>query len=70
MSWAIKFSLLCLGGIAGLSLLAWAMTGFSTFGLDADDFKFLALGSVFTCLLAVALMGAMFYSDRSGKDEI
>jgi hypothetical protein len=70
MSWAIKFSLLCIAGIVGLSFLAWALTGFSTFGLDADDFKFLALGSVFTCLLAVALMGAVFYSNRSGKDEI
>jgi hypothetical protein len=51
-------------------LVVWAASGFSTFGLDADDFKFLALGSIFTCLLAIALMAAMFYSDRSGKDQI
>jgi hypothetical protein len=70
MSSAIKFSLLCMAGIVGLLLIAWAVTGFSTFGLDADDFKFLALGSLFTCLLAVGLMAAIFYSNRSGKDDI
>jgi hypothetical protein len=70
MSTAIKFSVLCIGGIIALFLLIWAVSGFSTFGLDADDFKFLALGGLFTCLLAVGLMAAMFYSDRSGKDDI
>lgn len=70
MRWSIRFALLCMAGMAGLGLLAWALTGFSTFGLDADDFKFLAGGSVATCLLAIGLMTAMFYSNRSGGDEI
>ena len=70
MKWSIRFALLCLLGFIGLGLILWAVTGFSTFGLDADDFKFLAGGSIVTCLLAIGLMTAMFYSNRSGGDEI
>jgi hypothetical protein len=70
MQWSIRFALLCLAGMLALGFLIWAQTGFSTFGLDEDDFKFLAGGSIVTCLVAIALMTAMFYSNRSGKDEI
>ena len=55
MSPVIKFSLLCIAAIIGVSLIFWALAGFSSFGLDSDDFKFLALGSVFTCLLGIGL---------------
>ncbi len=70
MKWSIRFALLCIAGMIALGFSAWALTGFSTFGLDADGFKFLAGGSIVTCLVAVALMTAMFYSNRSGSDEI
>src|SRR5215469_2858680 len=63
MSPVIKFSLLCIAAIIGVSLIFWALAGFSSFGLDSDDFEFLALGSVFTCLLGIGLMAAMFYND-------
>jgi hypothetical protein len=68
MAWMVRFFVLCMAGILGLLLVAWALAGFSSFGLDADDLAFLVPGVIFTCALAVALMAAMFYSDRSGKD--
>jgi hypothetical protein len=70
MPWAVKFSLLCVAAITGVGLMSWALTGFSTFGLDAGDFEFLALGSIFTCLVGIGLMAVVFYSDRSGMDQL
>jgi len=70
MSPVIKFSLLCIAAIIGVSLIVWALAGFSSFGLDSDDFEFLALGSVFTCLLGIGLMAAMFYNDPSSRDQL
>jgi hypothetical protein len=70
MPWPIKFSLLCVAAIVVVGLALWALTGFSNFGLDTDDFEFLALGSVFTCLIGIGLMAAVFYSDRSGRDVL
>jgi hypothetical protein len=70
MNWVVRFSLISVAGIIGASFIIWALTGFSKFGLDPDDFEFLALGSIFTCLVAVGLMAAIFYSNRSGADDI
>ena len=66
----IRFSVISFVAIVVLGLVAWALTGFSTFGLDADDFKFLFFGSLFTIMLAVGLMAAIFYSNRSGSDAV
>jgi hypothetical protein len=66
MNWAIRFSLICFGAIVVVFLAVWALSGFSHFGLDADDFMFLGLGSLFTILLAIALMAAMFAGERKG----
>ena len=66
----IKFALLSTAGIvAGLAVL-WALTGFSSFGLDSDDLSFLLPGVVLTILLTVALMAAMVHSNRSGSDKV
>jgi hypothetical protein len=69
IAWMVRFFVLSMGGILGVSFILWALTGFSSFGLESDDLAFLVPGAIFTCALAVALMAAMFYSDRSGKDE-
>jgi hypothetical protein len=70
MGRTIKFAVLTsLGICVGLGAL-WALTGFSSFGLDADDLSFLLPGIVLTVIVAVALMAAMDYSNQSGKDEL
>ena len=70
MNWTVRFSIACVAIIIGGAFAIWALAGFSSFGLDTDDLKFLVLGSVFTLLLAVGLMAAIFYSNRSGSDEV
>jgi hypothetical protein len=67
---AIGFALICFAGIFVGLFAMWALTGFSSFGLDADDLAFLLPGIVLTTLVTVALMAAMVYSNRSGKDEV
>jgi hypothetical protein len=70
MSKTVTFAIATSVGICvGLAAL-WALTGFSSFGLDADDLAFLIPGIVLTVMVAVALMAAMVYSNRSGKDEL
>jgi hypothetical protein len=70
MGKTVTFAIVTTVGICvGLAVL-WALTGFSSFGLDADDLSFLIPGVVLTIIVAVALMGAMVYSNRSGKDEL
>jgi len=70
MGKTIAFAIVTTAGICvGLAAL-WALTGFSSFGLDADDLSFLIPGVVLTIMVAVALMAAMVYSNRSGKDEL
>ena len=57
------------GIFAGL-LALWAITGFSSFGLNSDDLSFLVPGVLLTVLLTVGLMAVMVYSNRSGGDEV
>ena len=70
MKRTVIFALLSTGGIVAGLLALWTFTGFNSFGLDRDDLSFLLPGVVITILLAVALMAAMVYSDRSGNDRI
>jgi len=70
MKGAIRFATITsLGTLAGLFVL-WAITGFSSFGLDSDDLAFLIPGIIFTILVAIALMTGMIYSNRTGADDI
>ena len=70
MAWMIRFFVICMAGIVGVLFVVWALTGFSSFGLDRDDLSFLLPGVVMTILLTVGLMAAMVYSDRSGTDKV
>jgi hypothetical protein len=70
MKRTIIFALFSMGGIVAGLLALWALTGFSSFGLDRDDLSFLLPGVVMTILLTVGLMAAMVYSDRSGTDKV
>ena len=68
-SWLVRFTLICLGSIAGVVLLLWAVNGFGDLGLDWQGALALVLGIVLTSGLGVGLMAASFYSDRSRRDD-
>ena len=70
MKQTIIFALLSMACIVAGLFVLWALTGFSSFGLDRDDLSFLLPGVVMTVLLAVALMAAMVHSNRSGSDKV
>ena len=68
--WALRFSLASAAGAVVLIALAWAILDARPLGLDAAGTIAVALGIFFSIALAVGLMTLMFYSDRSGRDDI
>ena len=69
MKWAVIYGSACLGSVAAILGLIWALNDFGTGGLSTHGIIALSLGVTFTVLLAVALMGLVFYSNRSKRDE-
>ena len=69
MARVIWFVLGTVGMIAALLLVAWAANGFEPIGMHGNFLIALILGSVGASALAIALMGLVFYSHRSGRDE-
>ena len=65
----VGFSASCLGFIALVMLIVWAMGGFEGGNIGVQGWVALTLGAVLTSVLGVALMVLVFYSDRSGQDE-
>lgn len=59
-----------LAGIIALIALFFAASGSRWLGLDTNATIALILGIVLTVGLAVGLMALMFYSSRSGRDDI
>jgi len=59
---AVAFMAFCL-------LVLWASNGFQSLGIGTAGLIGLILGSLLTTALGIALMGLVFYSDRSGTDE-
>jgi hypothetical protein len=70
LPWTAQFAIGCATGIVSLLALIWALTGFGGLGLDATATVGAVLGIVFTIALAVGLMTLMFYSNRSGMDDL
>jgi hypothetical protein len=67
----VRFTALCSAIVLGALLLLWAVTGFSGFGMGRHGIVATILGSVFSVLLAAALMGLPFYSEQSrGEDQV
>lgn len=64
-----KFAVESVGRFAALLLAAWTLIGFDMSGMGLHGMIALALGIALTCWLAVALMAAVFASDRSGVDS-
>ncbi len=69
-SWTTRFLAGSIGGAVGLIVLFFAFFGFRWLGLDVPATIALILGMVLTVGLAVGLMALMFYSSRSGRDEM
>lgn len=55
--------------MAFVLLVVWASSGFQKLGIGTVGFIALIMGSLLTTALGIALMGLVFYSDRSGTDE-
>jgi di/tricarboxylate transporter len=67
--WMVIFAVASLCGIAAVLFLLWAFNGFHGLGIGVAGTVFAIFGIVVTSALGVALMGLVFYSDRSNIDE-
>jgi hypothetical protein len=68
----VIFSTTCVGAVVIVLFMIWALDGFTSLasqGLSGGVLVALILGIVLTTGLGVALMGLVFYSDRSNQDE-
>ncbi|HLI11611.1 MAG TPA: hypothetical protein VKY65_08440 [Alphaproteobacteria bacterium] len=67
--WVITFVISCTLCCAGVLFALWAMNDFQGLGLGVAGTSALVLGIIFSVALGVGLMGLVFASDRSAKDE-
>ena len=68
-TWSIILVGPCGGMVAVVLLVLWVMNGYHGLGIDPVLGTALILGSIVATALCVCLMGLLFYSDSSGKDE-
>lgn len=69
MSWLRRYVLICGGVLAALLAALALLVVFIDLGLTLHGTIALFLAAGFTMLLAMALMGLLFASDRSGHDQ-
>ena len=69
-SWAARFAVISVAAIAALIAIAWVVFGFGSLGLHTSGMIALSLGILLTAGLGVGLMALVFYSDRSGQDDV
>ena len=67
--WIIYFVAGAVALMAFVLLVLWASNGFQDLGIGTVGVIALIMGSLVTTALGIALMGLVFYSDRSGTDE-
>jgi len=70
MKWILNYSLACVGAIVAVLLVAWAAYGFDFSQLSTQGIVAIVAGTTLTVLLAVGLMALVFYSNRSGRDDL
>jgi hypothetical protein len=68
-TWSIILAASCGGVVVFICLVLWAASGFHGLGIEPVTGVALILGSIVATTFCVCLMGLMFYSDSSGKDE-
>src|SRR5262245_27060445 len=68
--WVVNYSLACIGAFVGLLAFMWALSGFDFSGVSTAGLVAIICGTAFMVLVTVGLMGLVFYSDRSGQDDL
>jgi len=68
MKWVTRFSLIAIGALVAIFVVGWVVV--SSLGLDRAGTISALLGILFTAALGFGLMGLVFYSNRSGQDEV
>jgi len=69
-SWTARFSITSGVAILVLIAIAWVVFGFGSLGLNTSATIALSLGILLTAGLGVGLMALVFYSNRSGQDDL
>ena len=69
-SWTTRFVAGSLAAAAALVLLFLSLFGFRELGLSLNGAIALTLGIVLTIGVGVGLMALIFYSSRSGRDDM
>jgi len=67
--WRNVLVISCIGMVALVLAVNWALSGFHSLGLHPATTIALVLGTIATTALCVVLMGLMFYSERTQDDE-
>jgi hypothetical protein len=70
MGWIWRFVAICGGVVVALLVLLWAFDGLSGLGLSVHGVVALVLGITLSVGLGVGLMALVFYSNRSGTDDV
>jgi len=63
--WRNLLVIACIGMVALVLAVNWALSGFHSLGLHPATTIALVLGTIATTALCVVLMGLMFYSERT-----
>ena len=69
MSWTFRFILICGGILLATALGLALLLGFGELGIGVHGGIALVLGVLATMAIAMGLMGLMFLSSRTGRDE-
>jgi hypothetical protein len=69
MSWIYRFILICAGILLATAVGLAVLLTFGGLGLGLHGGIALVLGVMLTMAIAMGLMGLMFLSSRSGRDE-
>ena len=69
MSWTRNFILICAGILAATAIALALLLGCGELGIGLHGGIALVLGVMLTMAIAMGLMGLMFLSSRSGRDE-
>ena len=69
MTWTRRFILICAGILLATALALALLLGFGQLGIGVHGAIALVLGVLLTMAIAMGLMGLMFLSSRSGRDD-
>jgi len=70
LNWTARFCIVCFAAVAAIVALCWIAFGFGSLGLDPTATVAAVLGISVTAGLGIGLMALVFYSNRSGRDDL